>query len=333
MKAETHFRMPKAIPDRWEDYQALGEVIEGTRFIAFKVPLKEQLLRGRIQEKDWFSPQTLLETLSSKQHKLGLVIDLTNTNRYYNPQEMTRACVSHEKVRTEGHVVPSKKVISRFFKVVDQFLEENQNSDILIGVHCTHGVNRTGYLVCRYMIDKLGFDPEDALRVFNTARGYDVERQNYIEDLKLGKRELTITDQDECEDEPNTTNQRYRNGYKSSNIPHDRCYNEGSYRDRPCNEWKNDGYYDRKSYKRKWNDYPRQNNYYENGHYYRNPYGYNGYGQSNWQQDRNSQRRWINPRKNHYQPYSNERREDYGDYTQNGYPRSSIGGSYTRFDN
>ena len=23
-------------------------------------------------------------------------------------------------------------------------------TDVLIGVHCTHGVNRTGYLICRY---------------------------------------------------------------------------------------------------------------------------------------------------------------------------------------
>ena len=35
--------------------------------------------------------------------------------------------------------------------------------DLLIGVHCTHGVNRTGYLVCRYMIDKLDFQPKNAI--------------------------------------------------------------------------------------------------------------------------------------------------------------------------
>ncbi len=35
--------------------------------------------------------------------------------------------------------------------------------DLLVGVHCTHGLNRTGYLVCRYMIDKLDFEPEAAI--------------------------------------------------------------------------------------------------------------------------------------------------------------------------
>jgi protein-tyrosine phosphatase len=35
--------------------------------------------------------------------------------------------------------------------------------DGLIGVHCTHGVNRTGYLICRYLIERLQWTPEDAL--------------------------------------------------------------------------------------------------------------------------------------------------------------------------
>ena len=32
------------VPDRWEDYSNIGSVIEGTRFLAFKVPLKAALL-------------------------------------------------------------------------------------------------------------------------------------------------------------------------------------------------------------------------------------------------------------------------------------------------
>ena len=32
------------VPDRWEDYSNIGSVVEGTRFLAFKVPLKPALL-------------------------------------------------------------------------------------------------------------------------------------------------------------------------------------------------------------------------------------------------------------------------------------------------
>lgn len=37
-------------------------------------------------------------------------------------------------------------------------------SESLIGIHCTHGLNRTGYMVCRYMRDRLGFPAKDAIK-------------------------------------------------------------------------------------------------------------------------------------------------------------------------
>ena len=45
----------------------------------------------------------------------------------------------------------------------------------------------------RYMIDKLGFEPDNALAAYATGRRYPVERENYIKDLKKGKRLVDIT--------------------------------------------------------------------------------------------------------------------------------------------
>nr|XP_058917986.1 RNA/RNP complex-1-interacting phosphatase-like [Kogia breviceps] len=42
-------------------------------------------------------------------------------------------------------------------------MKENNDNDRLIGVHCTHGLNRTGYLICRYLIDVEGMWPDDAI--------------------------------------------------------------------------------------------------------------------------------------------------------------------------
>ena len=33
----------------------------------------------------------------------------------------------------------------------------------LVGIHCTHGVNRTGYVLCRYLIEYLNYEPERAI--------------------------------------------------------------------------------------------------------------------------------------------------------------------------
>lgn len=67
--------------------------------------------------------------------------------------------------------------VKSFCKTIDEFLEENKDNSIfiillilhqyfldnIIGVHCTNGVNRSGYLICRYLIDSLGWSSHDAL--------------------------------------------------------------------------------------------------------------------------------------------------------------------------
>lgn len=35
--------------------------------------------------------------------------------------------------------------------------------DLLIGVHCTHGINRTGYLISRYLIDRCDWSADAAM--------------------------------------------------------------------------------------------------------------------------------------------------------------------------
>lgn len=56
---------------------------------------------------------------------------------------------------------------------------------MLVGVHCTHGINRTGYMVCRYLMHTLGIAPQEAINRFEKARGHKIERQNYVQDLLI----------------------------------------------------------------------------------------------------------------------------------------------------
>ena len=55
-----------------------------------------------------------------------------------------------------------------------------------------HGINRTGYLICRYLIEKLGWDPERAIREFRECRGHPIERQNYLQSLRSLRPKLDI---------------------------------------------------------------------------------------------------------------------------------------------
>uniref|UniRef100_A0A8D3AX88 Tyrosine specific protein phosphatases domain-containing protein n=1 Tax=Scophthalmus maximus TaxID=52904 RepID=A0A8D3AX88_SCOMX len=105
-----------------------------------------------------FGHWDLLDSLEHQNQDLGLIIDLTFTTRFYKLTDVPQSC-SYIKILTEGHQVPSDATILSFKRAVRRFLTENQDNDKLIGVHCPHGLNRTGYLVCRYVIDVDGLDP------------------------------------------------------------------------------------------------------------------------------------------------------------------------------
>nr|CAD7593608.1 unnamed protein product [Timema genevievae] len=54
----------------------------------------------------------------------------------------------------------------------------------MIGIHCTHGLNRTSYFICSYMIKRMNMTVKQAIEAFQEARGHEVERAYYIADLQ-----------------------------------------------------------------------------------------------------------------------------------------------------
>ncbi|KAM9175071.1 RNA/RNP complex-1-interacting phosphatase isoform 3-T3 [Mergus octosetaceus] len=149
------------VPERWTDYVPLGRRLPGTRFIAFKVPLR-QSFDHNLHPAERFSPRDLINKIKEQREELGLIIDLTYTTRYYRPEELP-ATLCYSKILTMGHEIPNNQTIFQFKSVVKNFLRDNKDNDKLIGVHCTHGLNRTGYLVCRYLIDVEGMEPNAAI--------------------------------------------------------------------------------------------------------------------------------------------------------------------------
>ncbi|XP_044000599.1 RNA/RNP complex-1-interacting phosphatase-like [Gambusia affinis] len=220
----------KDIPDRWQNYTAVGKRLKGTRFIAFKVPLKQALIRT-LPPSEVFGPWELLDALKEDNHELGLIIDLTYTTRYYNLQDLPQSllCV---KIFTAGHEVPSDQTILSFKRTVHRFLRDNQDNDKLIGVHCTHGLNRTGYLICRYLIDVEGMDPAQAVQLFNSSRGYAIERRNYLDDLQHGPKRSNAG-MEECELEPQRGQAVQRPPVAASPMRDHRNYYRSHWRGRP----------------------------------------------------------------------------------------------------
>ncbi|XP_066952415.1 LOW QUALITY PROTEIN: mRNA-capping enzyme [Macrobrachium rosenbergii] len=189
--------MRNKMPERWEIYKSMGRQIPGTRFICFKVPLRVGIVQNAVSKgAEWFCPRTLMDHC----HSLGLIVDLTNTDRYYNSSDFTSQGIKHIKIPTAGKVIPSPRVSKQFFNTVHTFLEENKEN---VDYHCTHGLNRTGYLVCRYMIEHLGVPPDQAISDFNSARGHNQEREEYLTHLRQLKwqQEPAVSSDSENEEE------------------------------------------------------------------------------------------------------------------------------------
>jgi len=112
-----------------------------------------------------------------KDIEITTIIDLSYTNRYYDPTAFPTT-VKHVKIEIQGQKNPSELKIQEFIKTVSE-------SKGFVGVHCTHGLNRTGYLVCCYLIEKKGFSVPKAISAFNRAREDEAgfHKVDYINNL------------------------------------------------------------------------------------------------------------------------------------------------------
>lgn len=114
--------------------------------------------------------------------KLGLWIDLTNTKRFYDRKEIEQKDCQYTKLRCRGHgETPSVEQTMSFIDIVDNFIMDNPLS--MVGVHCTHGFNRTGFLIVSYMVEKMDCSVEAALMAFAQARPPGIYKGDYIKEL------------------------------------------------------------------------------------------------------------------------------------------------------
>ncbi|XP_070493500.1 RNA/RNP complex-1-interacting phosphatase homolog [Chironomus tepperi] len=242
-------KMGKTIPDRWLDYSKIGNLVEGTQFIPFKVPLHQRICEN-LPERARHTTHDIIEALPN----VGLVINLTNTQKgtkYYEPNDWKSQGIDYKWIKVEGHVTPSQHLLVQFCHTVKQFLDTNPSK--LIGIHCTHGLNRTGYFVCSYMVLVLSIPPNEAIKRFAEARGYEIERENYISSIKLHdsnsnlkqtantlpvlipKTQLAIKRSNQTEIDDERYDDRKRRNFNSdafskSDAEHSQTYNHGSLR-------------------------------------------------------------------------------------------------------
>ena len=96
-----------------------------------------------------------------------MVIDLSNgTKLNYNKDRWAKLGIKYLKIGVPGLDLKAlEEAVPTFNKSVKDFFEEQGgNDDSLVAVHCTHGINRTGYLICKFLVEECHWDPEEAIK-------------------------------------------------------------------------------------------------------------------------------------------------------------------------
>ncbi|CAL1682344.1 unnamed protein product [Lasius platythorax] len=169
------------VPSRWLHCPRKAMRLIQGKFLAFKTPLSSAY-DSQVPEECRFSVDMFFANLKSQKMKMGLWIDLTNTARFYDRKTIDDHDCKYLKLQCRGHgETPSEEQTRTFVQVCRNFIAQNPLE--IIGVHCTHGFNRTGFLIISYLVEIDGSSVDAALAEFAIVRPPGIYKDDYIKEL------------------------------------------------------------------------------------------------------------------------------------------------------
>lgn len=191
------------LPEGWLDCPSFGEPIgdlNAKKFIGSFIPSKAPLgenFKDVIPPEKRYTPASLVRIQKQKNRMIGLVVDLTNTNRYYREEDWKKLSIHYLKIPCRGRdEVPDNATVNLFCYEVKRFYDDPAHKKKHIVVHCTHGHNRTGYMLINYLIRTeavmSGYIPSvvKKLQQFSTCRFPGIYKEEYIQSLFTNYHEL-----------------------------------------------------------------------------------------------------------------------------------------------
>jgi protein-tyrosine phosphatase len=158
--------IPKwSAPNNWHDISNIGSKVKGTKIYAMKTFLDKKY---RMRSKHIWNENSL----KALNLNIETIIDLTNTKKYYTPSVFEVI-----KLPLEGFTGPPTE------EQVNDFIEIMKELKGNVAVHCTHGLNRTGFMIVSYLVIEKNKDLEEAIAIFNKSRFPGLVKPNYIEEL------------------------------------------------------------------------------------------------------------------------------------------------------
>ncbi|GAB4819930.1 hypothetical protein N2152v2_006976 [Parachlorella kessleri] len=194
---------------KWGDYASVGAPVRPTRFIPMKTPLSREIISNWTLgdgPKHSLTVPELIEGEAARGRVVGKIIDLVSGQAGGQdaaagvlPPLEKRACVlvqaNHEclyeedvpnwveyaHVQLVAKVLPPQDAIEEVARIANEYW--GRCPDKYIAIHCAYGFNRTGFVVCSYLIQCCGLSVEEAMDSFADARPPGVKHEKFIKEL------------------------------------------------------------------------------------------------------------------------------------------------------
>ncbi|MCP9259796.1 mRNA-capping enzyme [Dirofilaria immitis] len=163
-------------PDRWLYCPSLGSIV-AKHFLPFKTPLcklyDDQIEKSGNFIHEMFSHINFGVPNQVPELGCGLISQ--------KPIVEKRNCI-YKKIPMKGHgEAPSIAETEQFCRIVRGFLQANPKD--IVAVHCTHGFNRTGFLIAAYLASAMDWAIDAAIYSFAQMRPNGIYKQLYLDEL------------------------------------------------------------------------------------------------------------------------------------------------------
>lgn len=115
--------------------------------------------------------------------KIFAVVDISHDSPIYDTKALERGGIEYHKFPTVSKVPPTPVEVQGFIALIERLRSEPGHDGKAIGVHCHYGYNRTGFFICCYLIERLGYRAQDALEEFSRAKPPGIKHDHFIDTL------------------------------------------------------------------------------------------------------------------------------------------------------
>ena len=112
---------------------------------------------------------------------IGLVVDISHDEPPYRTDGEQ---IPYRKAPTTSKIPPTRDEVKHFISIAKEFFAQHP-VDQRLAVHCHYGFNRTGFMICCFMIEELGVPVNTAIERWAISRPPGLKHAHFRDELFL----------------------------------------------------------------------------------------------------------------------------------------------------